>query len=90
MRIYFYFRSNKKVKAGISMKIWKIERDAACVQTWWGAAILDPKSRRAKPLRALRTKTWRFQTEDGAKRNMRARIAAKIEKGYERTPRRRR
>jgi hypothetical protein len=89
MRIFFYVGRNEALKSGISSKIWKIARKGRIVQSWWGRAKYDVKSRRVRPEFELLTKSWRFPSMEQAEVAMRARIAAKINEGYQRSPRRR-
>lgn len=87
MRIFFYVGRNDALKSGISSKLWKIERSGRVVQTWWGRAKYDVKSRRVRPEFELLNKSWRFPSEERAEAAMKARIAEKIKEGYERSPR---
>lgn len=89
MRIYYYFKLNRKLKSGISMKIWKITRRGRTVYAEWGAAILDKKTRRAKPTAKLRKQKWTHATEAKAELFLKRRIYSKEFRGYERSPRRR-
>jgi hypothetical protein len=89
MRIYYYFGLNRKLKSGISMKIWKITRPGRTVYAEWGAAISDKKTRRAKPTAKLRKQKWSHPTEAKAELFLKRRIASKLYRGYEPAPRRR-
>lgn len=90
MRVYFFSGRNDTLKSGMSTKIWKIERRLRVVQVWWGPAKYDIRSRRYQLLREPLTKQWRLPSEGQAAKEMEARIARKLEEGYERNPRRRR
>ena len=45
MRKYFFVGPNKRLKSGMSIKVWKIERRNRRVQVWWGRARLDESRR---------------------------------------------
>jgi hypothetical protein len=89
VRKYFFVGPNKRLKGGMSIKVWKIERRNLRLQVWWGRARLDESRRRVRSKGTLTTKWWDFPTVLAAEIDMRRRIQSKILSGYKRNPRRR-
>ena len=87
MRTFFFMGRNEINKSRVSWKIWKIERRAAIVTTWWGPTTLLRRKPIPKYLRSLRRD---LHTRDEAERFERGRIASKVRKGYQLNPRKRR
>lgn len=89
MRKYFFVGPNKRVKSGLSIKVWKIERRACRVQVWWGRARLDESRRRVRRKGKLTTAWWDFPSPASAEEALQRRIHSKVREGYKRNPRRR-
>lgn len=85
MKTFFYMGRNPRTKSGVSWKIWKIERAARSVTTWWGPARIH--KRRPVPVGTLQSNTVRFSSTAAAAEYEMARIKNKVSKGYERRPR---
>lgn len=88
MRKYFFVGPNKRLKSGMSIKVWKIERRNRRVQVWWGRARLDVSRRRVRSKGKLTTKWWDFPNYSAAEDQMWTRIRSKVRGGYKRNPRR--
>ena len=87
MKIFFYMGRNLENKSGVSWKIWKIERIGFNVKTYWARAILV--RRRVIPVGNFQSKTRKFRSINTASAFEAERIRVKIQKGYERQPKRR-
>jgi predicted DNA-binding WGR domain protein len=85
MKTYFFMRLNRKVKRGASFKIWKIDRNCRKVTTLWGRA--EQVRSKVTARGTLQSKTRSFSTLEKAAAHETSRIASKLAKGYERTPR---
>jgi hypothetical protein len=82
VKIFFYMGRNPENKSGVSWKIWKIQRKAKTVTTWWGAAKIH--NRKVIAIRALQTKTLPpFPSIEAAAADEAQRIRSKRLKGYE-------
>lgn len=86
MTILYFMGTNSANISKVSWKLWKIERKGREVTVWWGPATIV--KRKVKPANTLQSKAWRFRTEDAAKQDQARRIKEKLNKGYERKPRR--
>jgi hypothetical protein len=87
MKTLYYMGRNPANKSGVSWKIWKIQRTGQIVTTWWGPAEL--RNRIVVPKGLLQQKERSFSSSEGAHSHEEQRIANKLNKGYERKPRRR-
>lgn len=87
MKTFFFMGRNPKTKSGVSWKVWKIEREARAVTTWWGPARVE--RRKVVPVGTLQSKTVPFSSRGDAVEHELARIREKRRKGYEQRPRRR-
>jgi hypothetical protein len=88
MRIYYFFGSNRALKSGYSMKLWKIERCGNTLRAGWASARIIKRRRKAMPARKVQWVDWSFSTKAEAKAEMWKRIDEKLAEGYERAPRR--
>lgn len=86
MKVFFYMGRNPVNKSRLSWKIWKIERRARTVWTWWGRA--EVVKRKVVPCAGLGSKPRVFSSLEEARSFETRLIAKKIAKGYERNPRR--
>ena len=69
MRKYFFVGPNKRLKSGMSIKVWKIEIRNRRVQVWWGRARLDLSRRRMRSKGKLTTKWWDFSTSSARQKS---------------------
>lgn len=81
MKIFFFTGRNPNNKSGVSWKIWKIERKARTVTTWWGPA--EVRNRRVIFAAKAQHKANPFPSVQAALDQERALIASKLKKGYE-------
>ena len=85
MKIFFFTGRNPSNKSGVSWKIWKIDRKARTVTTWWGPA--EVRNRRVVFAAKPQNKANPFASVQAALDHERKLIAAKVKKGYERRTR---
>lgn len=87
MKIFFYMGRNGANKSGVSWKIWKVQRAGRTVTTFWGPATLV--NRKVVPVGNLQSKRRPFSSAGGARAFEEHLIQSKLDKGYQRRPRRR-
>ena len=88
MRIFFYMGRNPDNISGVSWKLWKIACKGRRIQTWWGRVRLN--KRKILPAGELQTQVRTFPTHAAALEHAERKISAKVARGYETKPRRRR
>lgn len=86
MKCFFYMGRNDRNKSRVSWKLWKVERRGRKVMAWWGPVKL--KNRKVVPSGTLQSYRWIYSSEAAARDGERLRIQEKMNKGYQRTPRR--
>jgi hypothetical protein len=79
MKIFFYTGRNPNNKSGVSWKIWKIERKAKTVTTWWWPAEI--RNRRVVFAAKHQNKANQFGSVQTALDHERKLIASKVKKG---------
>jgi hypothetical protein len=85
MKILFFMGRNARNVSGVSWKLWKIQRQGRLVTAYWGPAVL--RGRRVVPANTLQSRTWRFRTAAAAEALLKARVADKLDSGYQRRTR---
>jgi hypothetical protein len=75
----------------MSAKIYKIERKGRTVRAWWGPACWNNETKRPEPATAdcLQSCAWKFGSVKAAEEFLQGKLEAKVEKGYDKNPRRR-
>lgn len=89
MKQFMFAGVNLGNKSRTSWKIWKIERKGKVVTAWWEPGRLH--KRRLIPVSTanrMRSKTWRFRSEESARDDEQRRIQEKLRNGYQRVRRR--
>lgn len=88
MTTLFNFRSNTKIKARVSNKIWRITRSGRFVKRRWGRGVMK-RSRPKFVGDGHEPLVTTFHSERLAKKFVKRIVARKIKEGYDRLRRRR-